>query len=87
MTRTETAAINAQLTITKINGLRFAFPGGYVMESGYSLQHPKLGFLKFTADQSFVPYCPKGGRKALQSILDAGGLLDFECIEWVKPIK
>lgn len=81
----ETKAINAQLEIVKLNGERFAVPGGYMKPDGYCFRHPELGFLGFKSDKP-IPYRPIGGKNALQSILDDGGFLDFDSIVWFKPM-
>ena len=48
------------------------------------------GYIAFTADRDklgvLTPYSPKGGKKALQSILDAGGFLNFDGMEYVTAI-
>ena len=33
------------------------------------------------------PYIPQGGRKVLQSILDKGGLLEYDSVNFIKPIN
>ena len=81
----ETKAINAQLEIVKLNGERFEVPGGYMKPDGYCFRHPELGFLSFKGDKP-IPYIPRGGWDALQSILDDGGLLDFDTIVWRVPM-
>ena len=48
------------------------------------------GYIAFASDRDklgvLTPYTPSGGKKALQSILDAGGFLSFEGMEYVNAI-
>ena len=48
---------------------------GYI---AYSCDRDKFGFL--------IPYSPLGGRKTLEEILNAGGFLNMNGIEYVNPI-
>ena len=48
---------------------------GYI---AYSCDRDKFGFL--------IPYIPCGGKKALEAILNAGGFLNMDGIEYVNPI-
>jgi hypothetical protein len=61
-------------------------PDGYIVCSGYALQDPKKGFIAFESDGG-MPYIPKGGKKALKSILDAGGFVNFDGMRYIQPIK
>lgn len=61
---------------------------GVASTCGWGLYIEGKGFLKFKHDTtSYVPYSPCGGRKALESILEAGGLLNYNEIEFIKPVK
>lgn len=75
--------INKALQIVKLKGQTFIVPGGFVRPTGYALHHPERGFLSFKGD-SYSPYTPIGGRKALRSIMDAGGLLNFDDVMWLQ---
>lgn len=48
---------------------------GYV---AYSSNRDKYGIL--------APYIPCGGKRALQAILNAGGFISFEGMEYVKEL-
>lgn len=81
-----TQQINAGLKIVKLGTQKFKAVGGYYQPKGYSLFHSELGYLSFTEDGGKVPYNPIGGRKALKSILEAGGLLNFDNAKWLQEI-
>lgn len=84
--------ITKGLEIIKLKDLKFGNKLAYTVPTGFALRHKELGFLSFAADNIDakygvkVPYIPVGGKKALQSILDAGGLTDYDGIDWIQPI-
>jgi hypothetical protein len=78
--------INANLKVVKLGTQCFAVPGGYIKPTGYALFNPELGFFAFVGDGD-GPYTPVGGKKALQSILDGGGFLNFDTAVWLTPFK
>ena len=86
-----TQEINESLKVVNIKGKCFkadpkVFKDGYYKVSqGFALYSPFLGYMAFK-DSPFVPYAPAGGRKALQSILDAGGMVDFSLNVWIDAI-
>jgi hypothetical protein len=82
---TETISINSKLKIVKLSDQKFSHPAGYVMYKGFALYHPTLGFFGFKGDGK--PYTPVGGKKALQSILNDGGLLSFDDSIWFLSIN
>lgn len=86
-----TQEINQGLEVKKIDGLKFGNRLGYYMPTGFAFYHKELGFLSFKSDNKrrnnvSIPYLPQGGEKALQSILDSGGLVDYDGIEWIQAI-
>lgn len=89
MTNTE---ITKGLEIVKLKELKFGNKLAYTIPTGFALRHKELGFLSFEADNKDtkygvkIPYIPVGGKKALQSILDGGGLTSYDGIEWLHPI-
>ncbi|WP_304833948.1 hypothetical protein [Muribaculum intestinale] len=88
MAKETTKQLNAQLQIVRLDGLQFKAPLGTACTRGWGLYIDGKGYLKFKCDSSsFVPYAPIGGRKALESILEAGGLLNYNSIEFINPIK
>lgn len=58
--------------------------------TGWALYEAGKGYVAFSSDRDqygiLVPYTPCGGRKALQSILDAGGFLAFDGMEYVQEL-
>lgn len=83
-----TKQLNARLQIVRLDGLQFKAPLGVADARGWGLYIEGMGYLKFRSDsKSFVPYAPCGGRKALESILAAGGLLNYDNIEFINPVK
>jgi len=78
-----TQQINEGLQIVKLNGQKFPTKGGYYKPDGHTLFHPELGYFSFDSD---YPYIPSGGRKALKSILEAGGMTDYDNCNWLQTI-
>lgn len=88
MAKDTTKQLNSQLQIVRLDGLQFKAPIGVANARGWGLYIEGKGYLKFKSDEnSFVPYAPCGGRKALESILAAGGLLNYNNIEFINPIN
>lgn len=71
----QTISINSQLQIVKLNGQKFPAIDGYYMPKGFTFKHSELGYFAFKGENCL--YTPKGGKSVLQSILDAGGFMDF----------
>ena len=80
-----TKQINASLQIVKLKKQKFRTTNGYYQPEGYTLYHPDLGYI--TLDNDDYPYIPCGGKKALQEILNAGGLLDYTNVKWLQPMQ
>ena len=88
MAKDTTKQLNSQLQIVRLDGLQFKAPIGVANAQGWGFYIEGKGYLKFKSDgNSFVPYAPCGGRKALESILEAGGLLNYNGIEFINPVK
>ena len=88
-----TEQINAKLQVVSTAGLSFGNKLVNVrIKNGYALFHEDLGYLSFkgcATELSMwvqVPYSPAGGRRALQAIVDAGGMLEYDEIEWLQPL-
>lgn len=79
----ETIEINKKLEIVKLGTQKFKTIGGYYQPTGYAFRHRELGFFAFKGD---YPYIPRGGKQALQEILDAGGFLSFDNCKWIKAM-
>lgn len=81
----ETTTINSSLSIVRLNGnVKFKAPLGYYAPYGYCFKHPVNGYLAFSGEE--VPYIPCGGKKALTSIMESGGFLDFNTAVWLQPM-
>lgn len=56
--------------------------------TGYALYEEGKGYIAFSSDRDefgiLAPYIPCGGKRALQSILDAGGFCSFDGMEYVQ---
>ena len=79
------------LTIKKLKGAKFANATGTIAceANGYAFYEEGKGWIAFSHHRDrygiLIPYIPCGGRKALQAILDAGGFLSMDGIEYVTP--
>jgi len=84
--------INKNLEIKSVKGLKFGNKLGHCKPTGLALYHKDLGFLSFKEDnkekphQIPTPYSPRGGKKALKSILENGGFTNYDSVEWIQPI-
>ena len=58
--------------------------------TGWALYEAGKGWIAFSNDRDqfgiLVPYIQCGGKKALQSILDAGGFVSFDGMEYVTEL-
>jgi len=81
-----TQEVNSRLTITNVKGKKFdadQFKNGqYMISEGFAFYAPGIGYLAFN-DSPFTPYIPCGGRKALEEILTAGGMTDYDTITFI----
>ena len=84
----ETLLFNSQLRIINLKGYKFNTPKGICeFNSGFGLAIMGKGFVKFKSEKSPIPYNPIGGKKALQSIIDAGGFVHYNDIEFIMPLN
>ena len=76
------------MTIVKITTERFFNPkfGGYVQPKNQYCLKDDRGYVAFK-DYPHCPYFPQGGKKALQSILNAGGFSSESDILFIQPMK
>lgn len=82
----ETIALNAQLRIKSLKGLYFNTPRGLCrFSSGFALEIPGKGFVRFKHDAPGVPYTPC--KKALQSIINDGGFIEYDSLAFVQPLN
>lgn len=80
----DTQHINIELKIVKLGTQKFKSIDGYYQPKGFALKHPELGYLSFDKE---YPYSPKGGKKAIQNIIDAGGFLNFDNCTWLHEMN
>lgn len=82
----ETIELNAQLQIVRLDDFTFDTPKGRATVRGWGFLIPRKGFVKFKHDTDAVPYAPCGGRKALESIINDGGFVSYDDLEFVNPV-
>ena len=84
-----TQEINSSLIIKSTKGFKFGNNKIQFEIQGFGLYHPVLGFVSFDTDKYGIniPYIPCGGRKALKSILNDGGLINYDSVKFAKPIN
>lgn len=76
-----------ELVIKKIDGLKWKTENpdfDYIVGTGYALYSKDKGYLGFNNE---TPYTPNGGKKTLQSIVEAGGLTHYDNVFWLNPIS
>lgn len=83
----DTIALNARLQIVRLDQYEFDTPKGRATVRGWGFLIPGMGFVKFKHDADAVPYAPCGGKSALQSIIDDGGFVSYDDIEFVDCVK
>ena len=75
------------MKIIKLTNQRFGTPAFHIIKSGYALYEDGKGYVAFSSERDqygiLTPFIPRGGRKALQSLLDAGGFSSFDGMEYV----
>ena len=79
----------------KVKRIKYAefekFNGGRaIIEKKYALYEEGKGYIAFSCDRRFGfvrPYIPVGGRKALQEIIDNGGFVSMDGMEYVMPVR
>ena len=58
--------------------------------TGWAFYEEGKGWVAFSSDRDkygiLIPYIPAGGKKALQAILDAGGFVSFDGMEYVQEL-
>lgn len=80
----DTIALNERLQIVRLDNYEFITPKGRATVRGWGLLIPGMGFVKFKCDA--VPYAPNGGKRALQSIINDGGFVSYDDLEFINPI-
>lgn len=70
------------MKIKRLKSAKFGFKKIWVEVTGYALYEEGKGYIAFSSERDefgiLAPYIPCGGKRALQSILDAGGFCSFD---------
>ena len=78
------------MEIRKLKNTKFGTNKIARVVTGWALYEAGKGWIAFSHDRGqfgiLVPYIPCGGKKALQSILDAGGFVNFDGMEYVTEL-
>ena len=79
------------MEIKRIKNMKFGSKKIHAVVTGWCLYEAGKGYVAFSASRDrfgiLVPYMPRGGKKALQSILDAGGFVSFDGMEYVTELN
>lgn len=79
------------MEIKRLNAVPFGTPAVHQIVTGWALYEPGKGYYAFSSARDrfgiLPPYVPVGGKKALQSIIDAGGFLSMDGMEFVNPMN
>lgn len=75
------------MVIKRLKNAEFGNKKIWKVVTGWALYEEDKGYVAFTSGRDkygiLTPYIPVGGKKALQSILDAGGFTNLDGIEFV----
>lgn len=75
------------MIIKRLKNAKFGGSNIWKVVTGWALYEEGKGYVAFSADRDkfgiLIPYIPVGGKRALQSILDAGGFVSFDGMEYV----
>lgn len=79
------------MKIVRLKNERFGKLAWHRVVSGYAFYEEGKGYIAFSCDRDkygiLVPYIPRGGKKALQIILDDGGSISFDGMEYVTAMR
>lgn len=80
----------SKMVIKRLKGAKFGTDRIARVVTGYALYEEGKGYIAFSSDRDefgiLAPYIPCGGKRALQSILDAGGFCSFDGMEYVQEL-
>lgn len=78
------------MEIKRLKNAKFGNKTIYKVVTGYALYEEGKGYIAFSNLRDeygiLIPYTPCGGKKVLQSILDAGGFVSFDGMEYVQEL-
>lgn len=79
------------MEIKRLNSVPFGTPAVYQLVTGWALYEPGRGYYAFSNARDrfgiLPPYVPIGGKKALQAIIDDGGFVSLDGMEFVNPME
>lgn len=79
------------MEIKRLRSVPFGTASLRKIVTGWALYEPGKGYYAFSSfrDQFGIlaPYIPQGGKKALQSIINAGGFASMDGMEFVNPLE
>lgn len=79
------------MEIKRLNAVPFGWPHLHQIVTGWALYEPGRGYYAFSAHRDsfgiLTPYVPQGGKKALQSIINGGGFISMDGMEFVSPVE
>ena len=80
----------SKMVIKRLKGAKFGTDRIARVVTGYAPYEEGKGYIAFSSDRDefgiLAPYIPCGGKRALQSILDAGGFCSFDGMEYVQEL-
>lgn len=78
------------MTIKRLKNTKFGNAKIHCVVTGWALYEEGKGYVAFSNERDqygiLTPYIPRGGKKALQAILDAGGFCSFDGMEYVNAL-
>lgn len=78
------------MIIKRLKNVKFGNSKICCLVTGWALYEEGKGYVAFSSARDkygiLTPYIPVGGKKALQAILDAGGFLSFDGMEYVTSL-
>ncbi|MCM3387294.1 3-isopropylmalate dehydratase [Ureibacillus chungkukjangi] len=79
------------MKIVKLKNAKFGNELVYTLVNGYALYEDGKGYVAYTSNVNeygfLTPYIPCGGKKALASILETGGFVNFDGMEFVNTLN
>lgn len=79
------------MEIKRLNAVPFGTASIQKIVTGWALYEPGKGYYAFSSSRDrfgiLTPYIPQGGKKALQSIIDRGGIPSMDGMEFVYPFE
>ena len=78
------------MEIKRLKNAKFGNKAIAKLVTGYALYEEGKGYIAFSSARDkygiLIPYIPCGGKKVLQAILNAGGFVSFEGMEYIQEM-